>query len=94
MNSRQIAYDTYNCSSRNLKVSQSLYHQHNLYAIKTRKPPKIINSKSTRISFKKSVDPVSKYYKLKSDQYFGKKLNLIRSKLVVNYKITIYNIET
>lgn len=84
MNARQKAYDTYDYSSRKLKVLESLSHQHNLYLIKTRKAPTIVNNKSTINVTKRQRYPVSKYFKVKSDQYLVNKLAKIKSRPIVN----------
>ena len=79
MNFRQRAYDSFDRSNYNLKITNSYYHFKNLELIKRRKP-QYSNPPTFYLNKKHHEAPFRNYYIIKQNKNIQNKLNQIRWK--------------
>ncbi len=80
MNYRQRAYDSYDKSNTNLKISNSYFHIQNIRSIFFRKPQfYTIKKESSPKSKKIKNQPTQNYYVIRENELYKKIINGIRS---------------
>jgi hypothetical protein len=80
MNYRQRAYDSYDRSNYNLKITNSYYHFKNIQKILFRKPEyKTIKKPSNSPKYNMSTRPYHNYFVLRQNELYKKVLNDIKT---------------
>ena len=79
MNFRQRAYDSYDRSNYNLKITNSYYHFKNIQKILYRKPEYKSIQKVKSPTLKINTQPYNNYFVMRQNQLYKKIINDIRS---------------
>ena len=79
MNFRQRAYDSYDRSNYNLKITNSYYHFKNIQKILYRKPEYKSIKKVNSPRFKINTQPYNNYFVMRQNQLYKKIISDIRS---------------